>query len=110
MEAPRVVKTLDREKAYRAVINVWLKSSPENIAVTKAIIKQNKYRRASAQNTFGSMKGFEKDLRIGLSLPHGLYYSLVQYERMHDREFMQDKKDLWWFAKKFPQFTICERI
>jgi hypothetical protein len=56
------------------------------------------------------MAGCPKDLRLGLSLPHGLYYSFVGYERMHGREFMKEKDELVWFAKHFPQFVIAERI
>jgi hypothetical protein len=102
--------TGDKDKAYRTVINVWLKASPENFDICRAIIKQNKYRQALLKDAFGGMAGCPKDLRLGLSLPHGLYYSFVGYERMHGREFMQEKDELVWFAKHFPQFVIAERI
>jgi hypothetical protein len=103
-------KTNDREEAYRTAINLWLKSNPENVAICKAVIEQNKTRRETADNIYGASKTNPKDFRMGLSLPPGLYYVLLKLERFHGREFMKDKKDLWWFAHKFPQFTICERI
>lgn len=103
-------KTNDREEAYRAMINMWLKADPVNVIVCKAIIEQNKQRKKEAHNSFGGARYSPKDLRVGLSLPPGLYYALLKLERFHGREFMKDKKDLWWFAKKFPQFTVAERI
>lgn len=103
-------KTNDREEAYRFAINTWLKASPENISVCKKVIEQNKQRRDDSANIFGASKYNPKDFRLGISLPPGLYYVLLKLERFHGREFMKDKKDLWWFAKRFPQFCICERI
>jgi hypothetical protein len=104
------IKTDDRERAYRSAINLWLKSDPENMAVCRAIIEQNKMRREGMSNSYGASKEHFSDLRIGVSLPPGLYYVLLNLERFHGREFMKDKRDLHWFARKFPQFCICERI
>ena len=101
--------TRDREKAYRQVINTWLKL-PQNYEYAAQVIQQNKERRLQANDPFGGMKQNPKDLRIGLSIPVGLYYTLDKYEKMHDGEFMRTKADLWWFARKFPQFCIVERI
>lgn len=92
------------------MINMWLKAAPENVAVCKAIIEQNKERRRVAYSEYGESKEHPKDLRLGISLPPGLYYALLKLERFHNREFLETKKDLWWFARKFPQFTIAERI
>lgn len=106
-------KTSDREEAYRQAITMWLKSAPQpgepsNLVVCKAVMEQNKRRNANIANVFGeTAKGV---MRIGISLPPGLYYTLQSLERFHGREFMKDKKDLRWFARKFPQFTIMERI
>jgi hypothetical protein len=106
-------KTSDREEAYKQAINMWLRMAPlpgepSNMVVCKAVIEQNKKRKARIDNTFGESQG--GNMRIGVSLPPGLYYTLQSLERFHGREFMKDKKDLRWFARKFPQFTIMERI
>ena len=103
-------KTRDRETAYRAVVNTWLKANPENTQYCGQVIQQNRERKLLNSDEFGSMNEFPDDVRIGLSIPVGLYYVLLKFERMHGREFMKDKKDLRWFAKKFPQFCIVERI
>ena len=89
---------------------MWLRADPENVKVCYAVIEQNRVRRQELQNSSGKSKGNPKDLRLGLSLPPGLYYILKNLEKFHGREFMRDKKDLYWFARKFPQFTISERI
>lgn len=106
-------KTKDREEAYRHAINMWLKASPlpgepSNLAVCKAVIEQNKNRRAGLANCYGATK--TDALRIGVSLPPGLYYVLLKLERFHGNEFMKDKHDLRWFGRKFPQFCVMERI
>ena len=106
-----LVKTRDnKEQAYRDVINWWLKSDPDNIQICRAVILQNRERKAKMRDMYGSSKDYPKDLRAGLSLPPGLYFMLLHFERMHGRKFMDTKEDFYWFAKKFPQFCIMERI
>lgn len=108
-------KTKDREEAYRSAINMWIKAKPlfgevPNMVMCKAIIEQNKRRRAEMMDSYGSSRNHPDDLRIGLSLPPGLYYTLKKLEEFHGNVFLETKEDMWWFARKFPQFTICERI
>lgn len=103
-------KTGDKEAAYRTVINVWLKSAPENVGLCAALIRQNKDRQAALNDSYGRTTFAPDDMRIGLSLPTNLYYTLVGYERHHGREFLKTKEELRWFARKFPQFVIAERI
>jgi hypothetical protein len=103
-------KTKDREEAYRNAINIWLKANPDNQVVCKQVIEQNKFRRNESYNVYGGTRDNPKDLRIGISLPPGLYYTLLNLEKFHGNEFMKDKQDLHWFARKFPQFTIMQRI
>ena len=102
-------QTRDRETAYRALINAYLKGQG-NFEECHKIVEQNKMRKDACKDCFGGTRENPKDLRIGLSLPPQLYYMLQRFERTHDREFMQTKEDLRWFARKFPVFTIAERI
>jgi len=102
--------TGDREKAYRTVINVWLRSSPENFDLMRQLIKQNKRRQAQLRNSYGSTAFAPDDLRIGLSIPTNLYYTLQGYERLHGREFLTTKEELHFWFKHFPQFCIAERL
>ena len=105
-----LIKTNNREEAYKAVINTWLKASPDNVDYCMAVINQNKLRKGSMLNCFGASKENPDDFRIGLSLPIDLYYVLNDYEKMHGQKFMDSKADLRWFARKFPQFCIIEKI
>jgi hypothetical protein len=111
-----LIKTNNRKEAYDQAINLWLKESPENVDVCMKVILQNKQRQREIHDSYGGSKDNPKDLRIGLSLPLGLYYTLVHYERMQDKwrdkkvEFMNSREDLVWFAKNYPQFVIAERI
>lgn len=105
-----IIKTNNREDAYKAVINTWLKASPDNVDYCMAVINQNKLRRASMSDCYGSSNENPDDLRIGLSLPIDLYYILNNFEKMHGQKFMDSKADLRWFAKHFKQFCIIERI
>ena len=73
--------TKDREKAYRQVINTWLKASPENFNYAGEVIAQNKERKLKMNNPFGGMSKTPKDIRIGLSIPVGLYYTLQKSDR-----------------------------
>lgn len=125
--------TRDRETAYKAVINTWLKDRTpycvecgeryfkgrvccDNMKVmtnwtyTQQIISQNKVRRESNYNDYGSMKDHPKDIRCGLSMPISLYNYMNNFEKMHGRKFLDGKKDLHWFARRFPQFCIMKRI
>ena len=126
-------QTRDRETAYRAVINTWLKDRTPyciecgekyrkgfqccdsmkvmtNFLYTQYIVQQNKQRREESYNDYGSMKMHPKDIRCGLSLPISLYNMLDNFEKMHGSRFLKDKKDLHWFARRFPQFCIMKRI
>ena len=109
-QAHKMGVTKDREKAYRQVINTWLKASTENFNYAAQVIQQNKERKLKMNNPFGGMKETPKDIRIGLSIPVGLYYTLDKFEKMHEGEFLKTKADLRWFAKKFPEFCIIERV
>lgn len=128
-----IVKTSNKEAAFKAVINTWLKDkrvycnncghdfkpelgkcceSPEigkNIDVMLAIVQQNKNLRAEQFNDLGSSR--DKTIRFGVSLPPDLYQILDKYCRDHgDKGLFADAKDLNWFMKKFKCFTIPKEI
>ena len=111
-----LIKVNNRKEAYDQAINLWLKESPENFDTCMKVIYQNKQRQSEMRDIHGGSRDNPKDLRIGLSLPLGLYYTLVGYERMQNEwrdkkvEFMSTKEDLVWFSKNYPQFVIVERI
>lgn len=108
-------QTRDRETAYRAVINTWLKANPANWQYCREVIDENKIAKAMQHDSFGKAKGNPHDLRRGLRIPEGLYYTLDQFEKLHneegeERKFLATKADFHWFMKTFPQFNVVDRI
>jgi hypothetical protein len=82
-----------------------------NIDHCMAIIKQNRELRETRRNSFASTQ--DKSIRFAVSLPPTLLGFLDKFFR----QFSDDKKgifkeegELTWFAKRFPQFTIPERV
>lgn len=115
MKKKRSGQTRDRETAYKSVINTWLKANPENLKYCAEVIEENKLSRALQANEFGAAKENPHDLRRGLRLPEGLYYTLDNFEKMHseegeDRRFLKTKEDFYWFMKHFPQFCVVDRV
>lgn len=125
--------TSDKETAFRAVINTWLKDKTKyciqcgampyemtdgkccndqlmgtNWDYTKAIIEQNKDITQTRANDYGSTE--KKDLRWGLSLPTSLYSVLNQFKKMNNLPpLFNEKGEIEWFMKKFPSFKTCAR-
>lgn len=129
-----LVKVANKDKAFRAVINTWLKDRSRycnqcgtrvedmtngiccddqligtNWDFCKAIIEQNKDIRESRINDFGSNE--KKNLRFGVSIPASLYYSLNEFKKMHNLPALfNEKGEMEWFAKEFPVFRTCKRV
>lgn len=126
--------TADKELAFRAIINTWLKDKTRyccqcgkttyemidgkccddqlignNVQVCEAIIEQNKDIRASRMNDYGSND--DKTLRWGVSLPPSLYYTIDRWKKGQNMPgLFNEKGEMEWFAKKFPVFKTCTRI
>ena len=130
-----LIKTKNKEDAYRAIINVWLKDQtlycnncgkefrPErdnpmccdmphigkNIDHCKGIIDQNKELMKTRKNDFASTKG--KDIRWGLSLPISLFYTIDSWKKGQGMKgLFMDDGEITWFMKKFPCFRIANRV
>lgn len=128
-----LIKIEDRAEALHAVINMWLKDPTKycnncnqdymddwehccedpfitnNANVTSLIIKQNKEFQKSRGNAFASTQS--KDLRWGLSMPQRLLQYLENYVRTNgEKSLFNEKYNVNWFCRKFPQFSIPERI
>lgn len=127
-----IVKTPNKELAFHAVINTWLKDrtlycnqcgevykedkpaccdNPQvgrNFDHCYGLIKQNKEMAKSRLNDFGSNE--DKNLRWGLSLPPSLFNVLDNFKTMNGQpKLFEEKGELTWFMKKFPQFKTCNR-
>jgi len=128
-----LIVSKDRKKFLHAIINTWLKDTrmycnncaadfkPElkkccedsqigdNYSICKAVVEQNKMVKSTRVNSFASTS--DKTLRWGVSLPLGLYQALERLCKKHDNlGLFNEKYDVSWFAKNFPQFAIPEKI
>lgn len=128
------IKTYDREKAYRALINEWLKDKRKycnncddefilefmpccedpqisnNSGHTTAVIQVIKMIKETRDNKFASTK--DKSIRWGVSLPPRLYRFLDNYEKKLEEgnRLFKTNEDMRWFAKTFPVFAVAEKI
>jgi hypothetical protein len=128
-----LIKTPNKELAFRAIINTWLKDKTiycnscgqtfetypkdaccleaqigTNAQVLMAIVQQNKDAANTRGNEFGSND--DKNLRWGLSLPPGLHNMLDNFKKMHNQPgIFQEDGEMTWFMKKFPVFKTCQR-
>lgn len=126
--------TNDKELAFRAIINVWLKDKTRYCAqcgleetqmvdgkccddqmvgtnwdVCAAIIRQNERIRETRANDYGSTK--DKTIRFGVSLPPSLFYTLNSWKKGNNMPALfEEDGEMTWFAKKFKQFAVCKRV
>lgn len=126
-----LIKTPNKELAFKAVINTWLrdktiycnscgqiypKENPDvaccetpqvgnNQDIFLAIVKQNKELSKSRMNEYGSNKA--KNFRWGLSVPVSLHNVLDNFKKMHGQKgLFQEEGEVVWFMKKFPCFKV----
>jgi len=130
-----LIKPKNREDAYRAVINTWLKDktlycnncgktfdrlkdSPfccdtphigTNMDHCRGIVNQNKEMMKTRKNDFASTQG--KDIRWGLSVPISLFYTLNSWKKAQGfKGLFEEDGEITWFMKKFPQFRVASRV
>lgn len=120
-----------REDAIRSLINVWLKLPQQTCAncgadwdgqnccefpvicnnetALRKFFEELREARDTRLNQYASNK--DKSMRWGVSLPANLYHFLnTAMRKMYNEKLFTKKHDMTWFAKKFPQFKVPERI
>lgn len=131
-----LIKTPNKQLAFQAVINTWLKDKTiycnecgatyaeyvnrcadpacgsiqigTNMDHCKGVINQNKELAKTRLNDFGS--NADKNIRWGLSLPPSLFNVLDQFKKMHNQPgLFKEDGEIVWFMKKFPMFKVCSR-
>lgn len=130
-----LIKTGDKQKAFQAVINTWLKDPTtycnncgktfdrmkdnpkccdlphigKNIDHCRGVIKQNRELRRTRGNSLAATDN--KNIRWGVSMPIGLLYTLDNYKKSLGMPgLFKEEGELTWFMKKFNAFSIPERI
>jgi len=127
------IKTITKWDKIREFINIWLRDSrvycgncdvdyykenfpccnnPElgtNITFTKSIIDAIKDLRKEQHNVYASNK--KKSFRTTIKLPKRLYFDLDKFhQEMWGTRLFDKKEELNIFMRKFPQFTVPERV
>lgn len=127
-----LIKTSNREEAYRALINVYLKDNHKycnfcgetyvkefmpccedpqigtHADHAKAVAAQCALLRGTRANKHASNK--DKSMRFGISLPPWMYNLLDNYEKLYGRRLISTDKDIIWLAKTFKQFAIPRKL
>ena len=127
------VKTTDKWTAIHAFINTWLRDETKycnncgqdfildgnvccenpqygtNAEYMHALLKQNKLRQETRKNEYASDD--KKTLRLGVSILPRLLEDLEEYCATTIKEKLwKDNKELNAFMRRFPMFTIPEKI
>ena len=127
------VKTTDKWTGAHALINEWLKDKTiycgncdsdyneqffpcceepvlaDNAGHTKAIIEAIKDAKKVQVNAYGSNR--KMDFRSTVKLPKRIYWILDKYFKQQCQEpLFKDQEDMREFARRFPQFSVAERI
>lgn len=128
-----LIKTNNKEEAFRAVINTWLKDQtlycngcgefykPEkfpcceapqvgrNMDHCKGVVDQNKMVRETRKNDFASTE--DKSIRWGISMPPDLLRTLDRYKKsLKQPGLFKEPGEIVWFAKKFKEFAVCKTV
>lgn len=75
----------------------------------KLIVEQNRLLKSTRANEFASTKN--DSMRWGLSLPPRFLATLEKaFRTTYGEKLFRDAHDIRAFAKKFRQFSICERV
>lgn len=127
------IKQGNRADAIKALINTWLKFPMKSCATCgvdympgepmcceapvictnqvalEYFFKDLREVRETRLNCYGSNK--DKTMRLGVSIPAGLYTFLdMSMNKMYGQKLFDDKHNTVWFAKNFPQFQVPERM
>lgn len=84
---------------YKNTINLWLWKSEDHVVEMLEVLKDNKERAALANPTGASTT---KTMGAGVSMPAGLY----QFLNKVNPELFNNKRQLAYFRKEFPQFKV----
>jgi len=90
-----------KELLIAGIVEKYIKTHPQEIKKVKKLQKRVRY---SSLNKFQADE--VKELRWTLFIPIELYRVLNKYVE----NFLADNKEVQWFAKTFPIFSIPEKI
>lgn len=92
-----------RRQFISDTVKRYIEQYPEEY---EQFMKQLEYRRAIANDKRLGKVSNEKELRVGLSLPERLMRVFQYVLKEGEKRFGEEKGEMKWFAKKFPQFLL----
>ena len=94
-----------RKQFIKDVVDSYIKNYPEDY---EEFLRQHAYRKAMMDDrNFGVVKGEKAgELRVGLSMPQRIHDTLSYVLKGDEKPFGEEKGEMKWFAKKFPQFLL----
>lgn len=130
----KIEMTADRWIAVRNFLNFWLKDQTiycnncgqnfdanyfkyetccNNVQLGRnfdhmyGLFKQNKLRRETQKNVYGSTS--DMTMRVCISLPPRLLTDLESFFKPYGEKLFRDDRDLKDFMKRFPEFVVPEK-
>jgi len=94
-----------RKQFIKDVVESYIKKYPDEY---ESFLRQHIYRKAIMNDkNFGIVKGEKSgELRVGLSMPQRIHDTFAYVLKGEEKPFGEEKGEMKWFAKKFPQFLL----
>lgn len=84
-------------------VEMYMKNYPEEYQEFLEYIASRKIE--LNDRNFGKLKG-TSELRVGISLPRRIYDIFSYVLKGEEKVFGEEKGEMKWFAKKYPQFVV----
>lgn len=94
-----------RQKFIKDVVDSYIKNYPDEY---EEFLRHLAYRKALLlDKNFGVVKGEKSgEMRVGLSMPQRIHDTFAYVLKGEEKPFGEEKGEMKWFAKKFPQFLL----
>jgi len=92
-----------RKQFIKDVVESYIKKYPDEY---ESFLRQHIYRKAIMKDrNFGRVEK-SGELRVGLSMPQRIHDTFAYVLKGDEKPFGEEKGEMKWFAKKFPQFLL----
>jgi len=107
-----------RKAFFEDAVRVYIKNNQKEFASFKKIAKQRKDELVSDHAELkkivnGKMRADEDHFRLAISMPEKLFntlYTILKTDGENSDGLFESKKEMYWFMRKFPEFTIPKKV
>ena len=104
-----------RKQFIEDAIRVYIRNNPEEFSQFKELSEKRRTGLVSEYGELktivnGKIKADEDNFRLAVSLPSKLFNTLETILNADKVGLFEEKKELHWFMRKFPEFTIPKKI